>query len=60
VVLHALGKRVADEHDVVALVQFQRLAGGRGTEAKRSSQAEQPNFSGIDSLVHHFKKCDFA
>ena len=48
VVLHALGECVSDEHNVIALVQLQRLAGGCCPQAERSSQAEQPNFSGMD------------
>ena len=55
VVLHTLRERIADEHDVLALLQVQRLAGGHRAKANsgRCRQAKEPCFDGLISLVHH-------
>jgi hypothetical protein len=53
--LHTLRERIADEHDVLALLQVQRLAGGHRTEANsgRCRQTKEPCFDGLITLIHH-------
>ena len=55
VVLHPLGQRVANEDDMVALVQLQRLAGSSRTQAKRKRQAKLPYLFESVLSVHNSK-----
>ena len=54
VMLHTLCERIADEHNMLALFQVQRLAGGHRAEANsgRCRQTKEPCFDGLITLVH--------